>query len=210
MNDMPRPRPPHLHRQVTRHGKTVWYVRIGKGRRIRIKAAFGTAEFDAEYHAAITVRLRPSFKGGASAGTLAWLIERYRETPAWLDLSLATRQQREAILAHVIKSAGHELYAQITRSTIIAGRDRRHATPAQSRHFLETMRGLFRWATDVQFVKANPTAGVADPARPKKCWHPCMERGRGCSVRAALADRHTPARLARRAYCTRACAAATL
>jgi hypothetical protein len=23
MNDMPRPRPPHLHRQVTRHGKTV-------------------------------------------------------------------------------------------------------------------------------------------------------------------------------------------
>ena len=97
MNDMPRPRPPHLHRQVTRHGKTVWYIRIGKGRRIRIKAAIGTAEFDAEYHAAITIRLRPSFKGGASAGTLAWLIERYRETPAWLDLSLATRQQREAI-----------------------------------------------------------------------------------------------------------------
>lgn len=172
MNDMPRPRPPHLHRQVTRHGKTVWYIRIGKGRRIRIKAAFGTAEFDAEYHAAITIRLRPSFKGGASAGTLAWLIERYRETPAWLDLSLATRQQREAILAHVIKSAGHELYAQITRSTIIAGRDRRHATPAQSRHFLETMRGLFRWATDVQFVKANPTAGIADPARPKKSGIP--------------------------------------
>src|SRR5262249_5835560 len=31
MEDMPRPRPPHLHRQVTRHGKAVWYVRIGKG-----------------------------------------------------------------------------------------------------------------------------------------------------------------------------------
>ena len=78
---MPRPRPPHLHRQVTRHGKTVWYVRIGKGRRIRIKAEFGTPEFDAEYHAAITVRPRAVIKGSASAGTLAWLIERYRETP---------------------------------------------------------------------------------------------------------------------------------
>ena len=28
---MPRPRPPHLHREITRHGKAVWYVRIGKG-----------------------------------------------------------------------------------------------------------------------------------------------------------------------------------
>jgi integrase len=156
-----------LHRQVTRHGKTVWYVRVGKGRRIRIRAAFGTPEFDFEYHAAITARPRPPLKVPLSAGTVAWLVERYRETPAWRDLSLATRQQREAILAHVIKSAGSQPFAQITRATIIAGRDRRHATPAQARHFLEAMRGLFRWATDAQLVKVNPTAGVADPARPK-------------------------------------------
>jgi integrase len=172
MSTMPRPRPPHLHRQVTRHGKTVWYVRVGKGRRIRIRATFGTPEFDVEYHAAITARLRPSLKGAPSAGTLAWLIERYRETPAWRDLSLATRQQRETILAHVIKSAGSQPFAQITRAIIIAGRDRRQATPAQARHFLETMRGLFRWATDAQLVKANPTAGVADPARPKNAGIP--------------------------------------
>ncbi len=42
---MPRPRPPHLHREVTRHGKTVWYVRVGKGARIRLKAQFGSPEF---------------------------------------------------------------------------------------------------------------------------------------------------------------------
>ncbi len=170
---MPRPRPPHLHRQVTRHGKTVWYVRIARGPRVRIRAGFGTPEFDVEYHAAITARLRPSPSRGAPvAGTLAWLIERYRETPAWRDLSLATREQREAILAHAIKSAGSQPYGQITRATIIAGRDGRHATPAQARHFLETMRGLFRWATDAQLVKANPTAGVADPARPKSAGIP--------------------------------------
>lgn len=29
---MPRPRPPHLHRETSRHGKTVWYVRVDKGR----------------------------------------------------------------------------------------------------------------------------------------------------------------------------------
>ena len=171
MKAMPRPRPPHLHRQVTRHGKSVWYVRMGKGRRTRIKAAFGTPEFDAEYHAAITARPRPS-SSSPPADTLAWLIERYRETPAWLDLSLSTRRQREAILAHIVKSAGKQPYAQITRATIVAGRDRRHGTPAQARHFLETMRGLFRWATDAQLVKTNPTAGVADPARPKNAGIP--------------------------------------
>jgi excisionase family DNA binding protein len=56
MEAMPRPRPPHLHRQVTQHSKTVWYVRIGKGPRIRIRSAFGTPEFDAEYRAAIMIQ----------------------------------------------------------------------------------------------------------------------------------------------------------
>jgi hypothetical protein len=42
MDGMPRPRPPHLQRQVSRHGKTVWYVRIGKGPRIRIHSPFGS------------------------------------------------------------------------------------------------------------------------------------------------------------------------
>jgi hypothetical protein len=171
MEPMPRPRPPHLQRQVTRHGKAVWYVRMGKGRRTRIRATFGTPDFDAEYHAAITARPRPP-SSNVAADTLAWLIERYRETPAWLDLSFSTRRQREAILAHIIESAGKQPYAQITRATIVAGRDRRHGTPAQARHFLETMRGLFRWATDAQLVKTNPTAGVADPARPKNSGIP--------------------------------------
>ena len=51
---MPRPRPPRLHRQRTRHGKTVWYVRAGHGPRIRLRPDFGSPEFEAEYHAAIS------------------------------------------------------------------------------------------------------------------------------------------------------------
>lgn len=39
MSDVPHRRPPHLHREPTRHGKHVWYVRIGKGPRTRIKRA---------------------------------------------------------------------------------------------------------------------------------------------------------------------------
>ena len=160
---MPRPRPPHLHRQITRHGKAVWYVRIGKGPRIRIKAEFGTPEFENEYRAAITGERLTSPQKDAPSGSLKWLIERYRDTPAWTSLSLATRRQRENILRQVIQSAGRQPYNRITAAEIAAGRDRRGTTPFQARHFLDTMRGLFEWATDAQLVKSNPAADVKYP-----------------------------------------------
>jgi hypothetical protein len=126
---MPRPRPPHLHRQITQHNMVVWYVRIGKGPRTRIRAAFGTPEFDTEYQAAISGTPRPK-KGAPATGTLAWLITRYRETSAWSELSAATRRQRENIFRQVLASAGDQSVAKITRSTIIAGRER-----PRKRHF---------------------------------------------------------------------------
>jgi integrase len=173
MAEMPRPRPPHLHRQVSRHGRTVWYVRIGKGPRARIRAPFGTLEFDAEYQTAIAdLSARKEKKEDATAGTLAWLIERYRETGAWTNLSLATRRQRENIFRPVLDSAGRQPFAKITTATIKAGRDRRAATPSQARHFLDAMRGLFRWAVDAKLAKVDPTADVADPPRPSSDGFP--------------------------------------
>ena len=52
MDGMPRPRPLYLSHELTRHGRTVWYVRRN-GKRIRLRAEFGTPEFDTEYQAAI-------------------------------------------------------------------------------------------------------------------------------------------------------------
>ncbi len=93
-------------------------------------------------------------QGGASAGSLAWLM-------------LATRRQRENIFRHVLDSAGRQPFAKITTATIKAGRDRRVSTPSQARHFLDSLRGLFRWAVEAQIAKVDPTIGVADPARTK-------------------------------------------
>ncbi|TMJ86470.1 MAG: hypothetical protein E6G76_14410 [Alphaproteobacteria bacterium] len=176
---MPRPRPPHLHRQVTRHGKTVWYVRFGKGPRVRIRAEFGTPEFGAEYQAAITGAARPRQAKGEAVGTLEWLIARHHETTAWTALSGATRRQRENIFLHVIDAAGAKPFAKITPEVIMAGRERRASTPAQARNFLDAMRGLFRWATEAKLVKQDPTVGVRNPPRkasegsshgPKSMW----------------------------------------
>ena len=159
MLDMPRPRPQHLHHERTRHGKLVWFVRIGHGPRTRIRSDFGTPEFNAEYKSALAGTATP--KSTNNTGTLAWLVARYRETNAWTSLVLETRQRRENILLAVLESAGQEPYTAITKAVIVAGRERR--TPTQAKHFLDAIRGLFKWAADAGLVEVDPTAGVAYP-----------------------------------------------
>jgi integrase len=128
-----------------------------------------SAEFDAEYQAALTAaRLKPSPSGGPSIGTLAWLLDRYRETAAWRNgFSNATHRQRENIFRQVIETAGNVPIAQVTKAAIIAGRERRAHTPAQARHFLDAVRGLFKWAVSAGLAKTDPTAGVDSPPRKK-------------------------------------------
>jgi hypothetical protein len=162
MEAMPRPRPPHLHRQVTRHGKAVWYVRIGKGPRIRIRSPFGTPEFDAEYQAALSDAPRRQ-KGAPAAGTPAWLIARYREVGVWTNLALATRRKREAIFKQAIEAAGDAPYSKITAKTIRDRCELRSKTPAQAGHFFDTMSGLLKWAAKADLIPKDPTAGLDNP-----------------------------------------------
>jgi integrase len=159
MMTMPRPRPPHLHRETSRHGKTIWYVRVGKGPRIRINATYGSPEFDSAYQMALSDE-RPQPVGKAARGTLGWLWALYRQSIAWLDLSMATRKQRENIMLHVLKSAGSEPLSRIDRNAIQKGRDRRADTPSQAKNFISTMRGLFTWAVDADLARTDPTQGI--------------------------------------------------
>jgi integrase len=159
---------PHLHREVTRHGKVKWFARVGgssRGPRVQLKAAYGTDEFWHEYQTALaSVSQR---RKAPHQGSLAWLLELYRETTAWTRLSEATRRQRDNIFKHVVDTAGKEPFAKITTATMMAARDRRADTPAQSRNFLDAMRGLFKWAIKAKQAKIDPTIGVDNLPRPK-------------------------------------------
>jgi hypothetical protein len=168
MEAMPRSRPPFLLREVTRHGKVKWYVRVGKGPRIRMPA-YGTLEFDAEYEAAISGKPK-RIRDAPAAGSLSWLIARYRETTAWTSFSMATRRDRESIFRQVIETAGDQPANKITPASLEKGRDRRNG--AQGRHFLDAMRGLFRWAAKAKLVAKDPTVGVENPTRPKSDGYP--------------------------------------
>jgi integrase len=136
-----------------------WYVRRGRGPCIRIRGAYGSHEFEEAYLAAVAGAIAPS-KRKSAAGTLLWLIERYKESSAWSKLSPATKGQRANTYRRVCKTAGEEPFSAINKKTIIAGRDRRKATPFAANDFLKTMRGLFQWAVASEFLEVDPTNGV--------------------------------------------------
>jgi integrase len=156
---MPKPRPPHTHREVTRHGKTVWYVRIGQGPRKRLRAAYGTPEFLAEYQAALSGD-SPAPRKRAPSGTLEWAVMLYKQSTAWNGLSPATRRQRDNIFKRIVRENGDVGIGHIEKDDIIAGRERRAATPAAARNYIESLRGLFGWAYETGLVRNNPCEGV--------------------------------------------------
>jgi integrase len=162
--DMPRPLPPYVYPERTRHGEAVFYFRRGHGPRTRLPNPTAK-DFLEAYHAALMMSGGSDAKGGPAYGSLGWLIARYRETIVWQELSAATRRQRENIFKGVVAKSGHKRIAAINRPSIIHARDQRAATPAQARNFLDAMRGLFRWAVDAGLAKTDPTIGVHNPKR---------------------------------------------
>jgi integrase len=160
MEAMPRPRWPHLLREVSRHGTVRWVVRIGHGARTPIEAPYGSPEFEAQYHASVSGEAveRPRQAG---AGTLRWLWDRYRDSSAWAQLSSATRRQRENIMAGTLKAAATMPISEITRKAIVRGREDRRRTPAQANNFIKLMRGLCKWAADAEHIAADPARDVA-------------------------------------------------
>jgi len=64
------------------------------------------------------------------------------------------------------------LRAIFTEAVIVAGRNRRAKTPFQARHFIDTMRGLFAWAKEAQFVQSNPAAGIKYPGKKSRAGFP--------------------------------------
>ena len=159
---MPRPRPPHLHRLTSRHGKITWYVQLRRGApRIRIRAEYGTTAFNEAYAAAIrTAPTRPVPKIRTAAGTVEWAWISYKQSSAWKALSGATQRQRDNIMKHVIEAAGSEQVKNIGPSDISDGVEHRADTPSQAKNFLQTMSQFFGWLVDSKKVPYNPTVGI--------------------------------------------------
>lgn len=150
---------PYLYREKTRHGKIVWYARLGHGPRTRMPGEYGTQEFMDAYKAVLAGE--PIQKPGrADPRSLQWLFEQWQQSSDWSQTAHSTRRQRENVLARIIADNPKVPFQSITADHIRAGRERRKATPAAANNFIKTMRALFRWAEEAGHVTSNPTKDV--------------------------------------------------
>lgn len=175
--EMPRRLPAHVYREVTRHGRVVYYYRKGRGKRVRLPT-FGTEGFEAAYLAAVNRRPTPPKRAGIAPGTMAWLIEQYCQNGAYTNkFSPATRRQRDNIFKGVIARTGNLPIGLMDSERIEAGLKVRVSTPSQARNFLDAMKGLFRWAAANGLAPADPTLGLDNPDRPKGDGFPAWNDG---------------------------------
>jgi integrase len=154
---MPRPLPPHVQVERSRHGKVKFYFRKARGGpRIRLPDITDKA-FKAAYAKALSGAFTPAPK--AHAGTLAWLIESYKASAHWATLKPSTRRMRDNILKRVAAENSTVPFAAITRKHINEAIDRR--PPHAGNTFRKVMSQLFKWAQSIDLVEANPVDGAS-------------------------------------------------
>lgn len=161
MEDMPRPRLPHLNREVTRHGKVVWYVRVEHGPRIRLNEEYGTKRFFAEYQAAL-VTGAPAKKATVEhwRNSLGWLIKEFMRSGAWTAIGAETREQLSYQFERIEAAHGDKPFRAITPVNILAGQDARRAKPSDANKFVIAVRKLFDFAVSRGLVRKNPATGI--------------------------------------------------
>ncbi len=163
MEGMPRKRYAFTVQEFDRFGNERWYFRIGKGKRVRLPAPWGSKEFEAEWRRCMANE-EPA--PAPTKHTFNWLVARYQESAAFKTLKESTQTVRRNILKSVAKTAGNVILSQITRKMIAAGRDRRADTPFAAISYLKVMGYLFDWAVDAGHMRENPVKDVKKP-KPK-------------------------------------------
>ena len=171
IGSMPRPRPPHLHREPLKRGEARWYVRIGHGPRTRIRERYGTPEFDAAYQAALRGETPLERPGKAKGGTLQWLWDRYRDSSKWASLSNATRRQRENIMRHVLKNAGRAPLAEIAGLKLSRG-ERKSENTIASEQLPRHIARLVQMGGECRACEKGPRrkASRTSPARRQRAF----------------------------------------
>lgn len=166
-------RPPYILREKTRHDRYVWYFRVDDGPRIRLPDEYGTDEFWRAYHAALEGKrlVNPPRRPDNNPGTLRWLIQQYKQSAHFASLAQSTRENRDRIFASIDDTGGDLRIEEIDRQMLMAGRDRRAATPAAANHFLKAMSVLMEFALEAGFIDHNPVRDVKKVSSKTEGFH---------------------------------------
>ena len=169
---MPKKRDPYIETFFTRHGKRIWYFRVGQGKRTRLPDTYGSPEFREAYRSALAQHVSGERDTGR---TMAWLVEQYKASPAWANAANETKKQFRVQLQRIKERVGKAPIEEITPAAVAAGRDARAAKPSDANKFLKCMSALMAFAVDRQWLQSNPARGVAKLAVKGQGFHTWTE-----------------------------------
>jgi hypothetical protein len=157
----------YLYADMSQRGQLRYYVQLrNKLPKIRVKAEFGTPEFETEVKAAIASQIalygnegdyinaqkqrnetRPALPTTPQPGTLRWYWSVYKQSEHWLgDLSVghqglagSTQLQRTGLIESLLPENDEKLFAVLTRRVIKA--EMKARTPSQAGNLLSALRG---------------------------------------------------------------------
>lgn len=159
---MPRTKLPYLNKHVTRHGKTMWCVRVDRAQpRIWLRGDYGSKEFMEQYRAAL-VGDRPIKKDSTEEKkfTVGWAITAYMKSFQWAKLLPESRKQLSYQYARIKEKAGDVPLMDVTPAVVLEGRDARGSVPSDANKFVRATKLLFNFAVFNKWVLVNPATDV--------------------------------------------------
>lgn len=153
--------PPNVHGYLNRHGKAVFYYRVPGAKKVRLRGHPGSDEFMRAYDLAKAGE-RPKVEIGAGRtkpGTVNAALVSYYQSSAFRDgLAESSRKMRRAILEKFRQDHGDKRVALMTQTALqnIVNKKR----PAAALNFRKAMRGFLDHCLSLNFMKADPLAGV--------------------------------------------------
>ncbi len=153
-----------------RHGRTRYYVRRKGFTKIKITAAPGSAEFDAEYRAAFAAVANAMPTAVLRENTWRWLCERYLHSPAFKALHPTTKDRRLRELQNTWREPcregatnliGDMPLSRMDERVVTVLRDRRaDAGPDAANQHLKAIRTAFAWGKEAGLIACNPARDV--------------------------------------------------
>lgn len=92
-------------------------------------------------------------------GSIGWLVDLYVAAMPGLGLTPGTIHQRTVFLEWLRGEVG-EYSAAMPKSEVIKLRDKRAATPGAADNLVKTIRAMYGWALDRDYVKTNPALSI--------------------------------------------------
>jgi integrase/recombinase XerD len=154
---------PYLLRERSRHGRTVYYVRVGSSRRVRVAGEPGSADFLAAYTAALqslaaapAPAARPESRC-VKPGSVASAVNTYLASASLAKIAPAGQRRHERTLRAIAAALPDLPLSGLTRHVIAASRP---DSPGAADQFVKITRRWLAWCVDQDLIETNAAAAV--------------------------------------------------